>query len=132
MDSKRAIDAVYESFGQDFEDYKTFKEWLFQNTTPKDEHNFCWKDKMNDLPWEVLRAPAAIPKFRLEYGRKVEEKKVKKRKRSQKSKEEKGGQWPMQRELAAVQKLSRMRADAAAKSITGESFISRNKRAKVE
>ena len=63
MDSKRSINAAYESYGQDFEDENAFRKWLFEATTPVEKHNFCWKDKMNDAPWQILRAPAAIPSF---------------------------------------------------------------------
>lgn len=68
MDSKRSIDAAYEAYGQEFEDAEQFKRWLFQVTAQPELHNFAWKDKINDAPWEVCRAPANIPKFRLEYG----------------------------------------------------------------
>lgn len=68
MDSKRSIEAAYESYGQEFEDHKEFKQWLFAATYPPSEHKCCWKDKMNDKPWEIVRAPDHIPKFRLEYG----------------------------------------------------------------
>lgn len=74
MDSERSINAAFESYGQDFDDYKTFKRWLLENTHTL--HNFCWKDKFDDTPWEILMAPAQIPRFRLEYGRRQKEKKV--------------------------------------------------------
>jgi len=70
MDSKRSIDAAYEAYGQEFEDGDDFKRWLFQATANPNLHNFAWKDKINDKPWEVCRAPAKIPNFRLEYGKK--------------------------------------------------------------
>lgn len=71
MDSKRSIEAAYDSYGMEFEDMKTFKAWLDSNTTPPELHNCCWKDKANDKPWKVVRAPAVIPEFRLEYGKRV-------------------------------------------------------------
>ena len=115
MDSKRAIEAAYESYGQDFEDYKAFKAWLFMNTTPAEEHNFCWKDKMNDKPWEVLRAPAQVPEFRLDYGKKCEcqggedkKKKSRPRKRKRKdSQDDKAKGSPLGNEFAALQKITR-------------------------
>lgn len=85
MDSKRSIDAAYEAYGQEFDDPHEFKSWLFESTQPPESHNFCWKDKFNDKPWEICRAPKDIPKFRMEFGLKqVEEKKGKKRKRKPK------------------------------------------------
>ncbi len=80
MDSKRSIEAAYEAYGVEFPDYKTFHAWLNANTTPPELHNCCWKDKANDRPWRIVRAPAVIPEFRLEYGQKVTEKQEKSRK----------------------------------------------------
>lgn len=68
MDSKRAIEAAYESYGQDFEDEKSFKRFLQTSTTPSSAHYMCWKDKEGGAPWQVVRAPAVIPPFRIEYG----------------------------------------------------------------
>lgn len=84
MDSKRSIDAAYEAYGQEFDDEKEFKRWLYESTQPPEAHNFCWKDKFNDKPWEICRAPKDIPKFRLEFGLKEEaqSKKGRKRKRA--------------------------------------------------
>lgn len=85
MDSKRSINAAYESYAQEFEDEDTFKKWLFRWTgTKAAKYQFCWKDKFNDKPWEVCKAPPEIPKFRLEYGMKEEakpQKRGRKRKR---------------------------------------------------
>lgn len=68
MTTKRSINAAYESYGVEFESENDFKRWLSQNTHNPKDHNICWKDRANDLPWKVLRAPAEIPPFRLEYG----------------------------------------------------------------
>lgn len=76
MDSKRAINAAWESYGSEFDNYNVFKNWLESNTTPADQHKFCWKDKMYDLPWRVAVAPPLIPKFRLRYGLKAAMKKA--------------------------------------------------------
>jgi hypothetical protein len=73
-----------------------------------EEHNFCWKDKMNDKPWEVLRAPAHIPKFRLDYGRKeapTKEKRGKKRKRQSKTKVD----YPLLKDFLALHNIRKMR-----------------------
>lgn len=88
MDSRRSIEAAYDSYGMEFEDLKIFKAWLDANTTPPELHNCCWKDKANDKPWRVVRAPAVIPEFRLEYGRResADTRKGSKRKRSTKRK----------------------------------------------
>lgn len=134
MDSKRAIEAAYESYGQDFEDYKAFKAWLFMNTTPAEEHNFCWKDKMNDKPWEVLRAPASVPKFRLEYGKRCEcegeqsEKKKKKtdgkkRKRKERVSKERASPSPLGGEFAALQKITQWKGKSHPNPLGEERMI---------
>ena len=68
MTTKRSINAAYESYGVEFESEKEFKAWLSINTHNPKDHNICWKDRANDLPWKVIRAPKDIPAFRLEYG----------------------------------------------------------------
>jgi hypothetical protein len=73
-DTDRAIQACYDSYGQDFNRREEFQHFLF--TATKDavlgqkEHKFIWKDKEMDGPWRVLKAPTTIPKFRIEYGEK--------------------------------------------------------------
>lgn len=68
MTTKRSIEAAFESYGVEFENYKDFRNWLSKNTKNPKDHNICWKDRANDLPWKVIRAPKDIPAFRLEYG----------------------------------------------------------------
>jgi hypothetical protein len=73
---------------------------------------------MNDKPWEVLRAPAHIPKFRLDYGRKegaVKPKTGKKRKRQTKSKVD----YPLLEDFLALHNIRKMR-EAAHPNPTGE------------
>lgn len=84
-DSDRAIQACYDSYGQDFNRREEFQHYLFNATKDavlgQKEHKFIWKDKDIDAPWVVLKAPEHIPEFRIVYGQK---KATKKRKRTTK------------------------------------------------
>jgi len=87
MTTKRSINAAYESYGVEFESENEFKRWLSINTHNPKDHNICWKDRANDAPWKVIRAPKEIPTFRLEYGQvKGGGKDGKKRKKSNRKK----------------------------------------------
>jgi hypothetical protein len=126
MDSKRSLEAAYESYGQEFEDFNDFRDWLNKATTPGTLHNFCWKNKMEDKPWEILRAPANIPKFRLDYGRKPDAdkgKKTRKRKRTR-SKKEKS---IMQKDFDALGRLVGMHAKAMDPTSEAKAFHPRKK-----
>jgi len=68
MSTKRSINAAYESYGQEFESENDFRKWLYARTKNPKDYNICWKDRVEDLPWMVIRAPAVIPPFRLVYG----------------------------------------------------------------
>jgi len=85
MAGKRSSDAAYESYGQDFDDAKSFARWLDHMTGPANSHKFAWKDKFNEAPWRICRAPETIPRFRIDYGKisELDGKKPKKRKRKQ-------------------------------------------------
>lgn len=84
MDTLRAINAAWEAYGQvEFDKYQPFKQWLDANTNPDKgkRFHFCWKDKAEGTPWRVCIAPATIPKFRLDYGRREDSSARNKRKR---------------------------------------------------
>lgn len=71
--SKNNLEAAYESYGQDFHNYNTFKNFIQQATNPIVNNNtirgkFAYKDEVNGGVWRVLRAPPEIPKFMLEYA----------------------------------------------------------------
>lgn len=68
LNSFRSIRAAYESYAQQFETYNQFRFWLDKVTDPIEEHKLAWKDRRNGKPWQVLRFPKKIPKFRLNYG----------------------------------------------------------------
>ncbi len=120
MDSLGSIKACYESYGQEFEDINRFRSWLFDNTTPMEMHKFCWKDKMNDRPWEVLVAPRKIPFFRFDYGRIEKVKKVvtnRKRKRQGRRERKQAAKRPREShpvydEFAALGHIASAKANA--------------------
>lgn len=66
MDTKRSLEAAYESYGQDFEDFQSFKRFLQSKTG---DHRFLFKDKCTngEDTWKVFRCPPHIPRFVLEY-----------------------------------------------------------------
>lgn len=109
MDSKRSIEAAYDSYGQEFEDADQFKKWLFEATQPATEHKFAWKDKMNDRPWIVARAPEVIPPFRLDYGRKEKETKKRKRQGSKNGAAKRSKTNPMLNDFNAVLSIAKLR-----------------------
>lgn len=103
------MEAAYDSYGQEFETYDEFKNWLNSRTTPVEEHNFCWKDKMNDAPWVVHVAPPVIPKFRLDYGRKTEERKKRKKKGKEREFKKPRHMNPMGMDFSALGDIARMK-----------------------
>jgi hypothetical protein len=65
-DTKRSLEAAYESYGQDFENFQSFKHFLQSHTG---QYRFLFKDKCKDGDhgWKVYRCPAQIPRFQLNY-----------------------------------------------------------------
>jgi hypothetical protein len=65
-DTKRSLEAAYESYGQDFESFQSFKQFL-QNHTG--QYRFLFKNKCKDGEddWKVFRCPPHIPRFQLNY-----------------------------------------------------------------
>jgi hypothetical protein len=73
MTTKRALVALYESYGQLFDSYEQFKKFLLENSA---NHAFLWYDARNstttvDGRYSVLKAPADIPKFKLKFKTKI-------------------------------------------------------------
>jgi hypothetical protein len=66
MDTKRSLEAAYESYGQDFEDYQSFKHFLQSKTG---QYRFLYKDKCEEGEdgWKIYRCPSHIPHFLLNY-----------------------------------------------------------------
>jgi hypothetical protein len=65
-DTKRSLEAAYESYGQDFENFASFKNFLQQHTG---DYRFLFKNKCknSDNAWKVYRCPPHIPHFVLKY-----------------------------------------------------------------
>lgn len=65
-DTKRSLEAAYESYGQDFENFQSFKQFLQSHTG---QHRFLFKNKCEDggNGWKVYRCPPHIPRFHLNY-----------------------------------------------------------------
>jgi hypothetical protein len=66
-DIERSLKALYESYGQMFNDYNTFKKWLMDNTG---EHKFIWynrKENKKENRYKIMRCPENIPRFKLNY-----------------------------------------------------------------
>lgn len=97
MDTARAIEACFESYGVEFPSYEEFKAFLMKATQPVKSHKFLWKDKADGGKFTLYLAPAHIAPFRLDFGPDAlkepldDGKKNKKRKRgpSEKEKEKK-------------------------------------------
>ena len=68
-DAKVALEALYNSYGQKFENYNDFKKYVMENTG---NHKFIYykkKSEEKDLNklYPVMMAPAKIPNFKIEY-----------------------------------------------------------------
>ena len=70
--TKRSIEALYESFGNHFNNYKEFKTYLTDNTG---DYQFIFvdinsqSDKLNEI-YNILKAPSKIPDFKLKFNKK--------------------------------------------------------------
>lgn len=64
IETKLDLQGAYESYGQDFYDFNTFKEVMLDDENTG-QHRFLWKNKMGDEPWRRFRCPGAIPPFRV-------------------------------------------------------------------
>ena len=65
LSTKNSIEAAYESYGQKFESYTDFKNFLLENTK---DRNFIFYNKLdNEKPYKISKAPPKIPRFRLKY-----------------------------------------------------------------
>ena len=61
METKRSMDAAFESYGGDFEDIKDFRRFIVG--LGKGTHKFAYQNKFVSDKWFVCRAPAEIPPF---------------------------------------------------------------------
>jgi len=65
--SKRNINALFESYGQNFNCYNDFKEYILGNTG---EYKFIYhdrKEKDKDKQYQIMRCPKNFKKFKLAY-----------------------------------------------------------------
>lgn len=66
-DTKRSLNALYESYGQSFNSYDLFREHILRNVK---EHNFLWYTRgVSNMKerYKIMNAPKKIPKFMLRY-----------------------------------------------------------------
>lgn len=72
LESKQALEAAYEAYGQDFYNLKEFKDMVLDEANTGDiskkDYRFLWRNKVTGEPWHSFKIPAYIPPFRLEYG----------------------------------------------------------------
>ena len=73
MGSEPALKALYNSYGQMFNNYSAFKKYLIENTG---DHQFLWYDARNGATtlegrYKVMKCPAELPKFMLKYTKKI-------------------------------------------------------------
>ena len=73
MTTERALKALYESFGQLFESYTAFRQYIFANTG---DHSFLLFDARNGGTtvaerYYVMKAPADIPQFMMKMTKKI-------------------------------------------------------------
>jgi hypothetical protein len=73
MTGKRALEALYESYGQQFDSYTDFKKYLLENTG---NHQFIWYDARNgestiEGRYQIVRCPEKIPKFQMKFKTKI-------------------------------------------------------------
>lgn len=69
MEGQRALNALYESYGQRFDNYTAFKKYLLENTG---DHQFIFYNRAGgkgagtvENRYQVMACPAEIPKFKL-------------------------------------------------------------------
>ena len=70
-----ALQALFSSYGMEFETFNDFKKYLNDATNQK--YNFVWVDKTvngNDIKkkYQTSKCPSKIPNFLLEYNTKIE------------------------------------------------------------
>jgi hypothetical protein len=73
MTGKRALEALYESYGQQFDSYMDFKKYLLENTG---NHQFIWYDARNrestiEGRYQIVCSPEKIPKFQMKFKMKI-------------------------------------------------------------
>jgi hypothetical protein len=74
MTGKRALEALYESYGQLFDSYNDFKKYLLGNTG---NHQFIWFNARNgaatiDGRYQIMKCPETIPDFEMKFKKKIE------------------------------------------------------------
>lgn len=97
MDTHNAIHACWESYGQEFRNDRDFYAWFSSILGDIKNHNCAWKNKIDGKPYVIVRAPKEIPAFRIEYGKKARPKK------KRRTKEPKGVNWTIGRNLGHIQ-----------------------------
>jgi len=80
MDTHNAIHACWESYGQEFRNDRDFYSWFGKILGDVKQHNCAWKNKIDGKPFVIVRAPAEIPSFKIEYGLKQKPRKKRKKK----------------------------------------------------
>jgi hypothetical protein len=70
---KRALEALYESYGQQFDTYTDFKKYLLENTA---NYQFIWDDARNgestiEGRYQIVHCPEKIPKFQMKFKTKI-------------------------------------------------------------
>jgi hypothetical protein len=66
-DTERSLKSLYESYGQKFEKFSDFKDYIMKNTG---DYKFIFynRNEMDkDKQYQILKAPAKLPNFRLKY-----------------------------------------------------------------
>jgi hypothetical protein len=73
--TKANLEALFNSYGQIFENYNAFKDFLLENTG---NYNFIMYDKTkkissNDIKdnYKIMRCPKDIPNFYIKYKNKI-------------------------------------------------------------
>jgi hypothetical protein len=73
MTRKRALEALCESYRQQFDLYTDFKKYLLENTG---NHQFIWYDARNrestiEGRYQIVRCHEKIPKFQMKFKTKI-------------------------------------------------------------
>ena len=63
-DTLRSLEAAYESYGQNYDTFKEFKNFLLESTG---DYKFIVRDNKDASNFQIMRAPKKIPSFTLNY-----------------------------------------------------------------
>ena len=71
--NKNALEALYNSYGQAFDNYNEFKKYILTNTG---DHKFIYYNKMKPSEniyddFKIMRAPSKIPKFKIKFNKNI-------------------------------------------------------------